>query len=191
MTPNRLTRGAVRTAPALIAAALLLAACGSSSNKTSSTSASANAGTSAGRTALAACLRQHGVTLPARRGSAGGGPPAGAPGAGSGTPPAGGPPPGSGFPGGGAGSSKFQAALKACGAKFPAGGRRPGFSRQRIQKYVSCVRQHGYNLPSPNFSGNGPVFPANIRTNAKFQAASKACQNTLAPTQGGASGSSA
>jgi hypothetical protein len=82
------------------------------------------------------------------------------------------------------GGSKFRSALKACGANFPARGRRPGFSRQTIQKYVTCVRQHGYNLPNPNFSGNGPVFPSNIRSNAKFQSASKTCQSLLAPAPG-------
>jgi hypothetical protein len=170
------------TIAALVVAALI-AACGSSSANNSSTSgAAAGTGTTASRTALAACLRQHGVTLPAGRGPGAGGPPNGAPGGGSGGPPSGGPPAGGGFPGGGAGGSKLRAALKACGANFPARGRRPGFSRQAIQKYVTCVRQHGYNLPNPNFSGNGQVFPSNIRSNRKFQTASKACQSLLAPT---------
>ena len=103
---------------------------------------------------------------------------------GSGTTPTGRPPGGGFFGRAGGNSSKFRAAFKACGADFRAGGRRGGFNRQNIQKYVTCVRQHGYNLPEPNFSGNGPVFPANIRTNKKFQSASKACQSLLAPPQG-------
>jgi hypothetical protein len=135
--------------------------------------------------------------LPAGGRPGSGGPPAGAPPSGSGAPPAdgSGAPPGAGapagFPGAGAGSSKFRAALKACGATFRAGGRSPGFGRQTIQKYVTCVRQHGYKLPNPNLSGTGPVFPSSIRTNAKFQAASKACQSLLAPTAGNASGGGA
>jgi hypothetical protein len=40
-------------------------------------------------------------------------------------------------------------------------------------------------MPAPNFSGKGAVFPANIRSNAKFQAASRACQNLLVPPRGG------
>ena len=36
-------------------------------------------------------------------------------------------------------------------------------------------------MPNPNFSGKGPIFPANIRTNTKFQAASKTCQSILVP----------
>ena len=45
------------------------------------------------------------------------------------------------------------------------------------------MRQHGYNLPNPNFSGKGSVFPSNIRTNPKFLAASKACQSILIPAR--------
>ena len=200
----KLTSRACQTALALIALAMLVAACGSSSSSSSSTS-SASASTAAGsnsqRTALAACLKKHGVTLPTGRrpgagappagapGAGSGNPPAGVPGGGSGTPPAGGPP--GGFPGGAAGNSKFRAAFKACGANFPAGRRPGGFNRQAIQKYVSCVRRHGYNLPNANFSGNGPVFPANVRSNKKFQTASKACQSLLAPPQGGGNTSGA
>jgi hypothetical protein len=81
----------------------------------------------------------------------------------------------------------MQAAFKACGAQFGFGGGAGGgrfrgrLSNAAITKYVTCVRQHGYNLPSPNFSGKGPIFPQSIQTNAKFQAASKACQNLLIP----------
>jgi hypothetical protein len=46
------------------------------------------------------------------------------------------------------------------------------------------VRQHGYpEMPNPNFSGKGSVFPANIRTNPKFQAASRSCQSILVPAR--------
>ena len=190
---KKLTPRASQTAVVLVALATLVAGCGSSSSTSSSTSTSASAASST-RAKLAACLKQHGITLPAGRGPGAGAPP-GAPGAGSGNPPAGAPgggtgttpggrPPGGFFGGAGGNNSKFRDALKACGANFPAGGRRGGFNRQNIQKYVTCVRQHGYNLPNPNFSGNGPVFPANIRTNKKFQSASKACQSLLAPPQG-------
>ena len=195
---KKLTPRASQTAVVLVALATLVAGCGSSSSTSSSTSTSASAASST-RAKLAACLKQHGITLPAGRRPGAGAPP-GVPGAGSGNPPGSGTgttptgrPPGGGFFGrAGGNSSKFRAAFKACGANFPAGGRRGGFNRQNIQKYVTCVRQHGYNLPEPNFSGNGPVFPANIRTNKKFQSASKACQSLLAPPQGagGAGGGS-
>ena len=195
---KKLTPRASQTAVVLVALATLVAGCGSSSSTSSSASTSASAASSTSRAKLVACLKQHGITLPAGQRPGAGAPPGGAPGAGSGTPPAGsagtgtgttpsGRPPAGGFFGRtGANASKFRAAVKACGANFPAGsgGFRRGFNRQNIQKYVTCVRQHGYNLPEPNFSGNGPVFPANIRTNKKFQSASKACQSLLAPPQG-------
>jgi hypothetical protein len=169
-------------AVAALLTGVLLAACGSSSTSSSSkTSTSAAAGGSASRTALVACLRKHGVTL--RRGAPGGGPPSGAPGTSGGSG-------GGGFGGFGGGGArrfsganrgKFQAAFKACGANFPHGGRRFTFSHAAVTKYVTCVRQHGYNLPTPNFSGKGSVFPAGIRSNAKFQKASRACQSLLRP----------
>jgi hypothetical protein len=150
----------------------LIAGCGSSSNAsqtaTRSTTASAAAGGAPNaprRAALAACLKQHGVTLPARPPGTGGGPP-----------------PGSGRSGGFANNPKLRAAFQACGARFGFGrGQRFPLSRAAITKYVTCVRQHGYSLPNPNLSGKGPVFPGNIRTNAKFQAASRSCQSLLAP----------
>ncbi len=186
----------------VIAAGCLIAACGSSSSstgsssKTTASSGSSSSGTGPGaNAALAACLHKHGVSFTAGGGAPGGGtPPSGAPGSGG---PAGagsttgGPPPG--VPGSRAGGSKFQAALKACGAKLPSGAvpRSTGFSREAIQKYVSCVRQHGYKLLNPNLSGTGPVFPSSIRSNAKFQAASRSCQGLLAPASGtGGPGSS-
>jgi uncharacterized protein YceK len=188
-----------------LAVGCLMAGCGSASSSTSSSGSAAAAtssttttaassgagGFSARRTQLVACLKQHGVTLPAR--------PAGAPsggggaGGGTGTTGAGGPPGGGFFGGGGGGGGarrfannpKMQAAFKACGADF--GFRRGNFagriSHTTITKYVDCVRQHGYDLPNPNFSGKGSVFPSNIRTNPKFVSASKACQSILIPAR--------
>jgi hypothetical protein len=72
---------------------------------------------------------------------------------------------------------KLAAAIQACGGFR--GQRRFQLSRAAINKYVACVRQHGYNLPNPNLSGRGPVFQPSIRTNPKFQTASRACQNLL------------
>ncbi len=212
-------RGALVTL-AVLALGGLVAACGSassSSTTTSSTSTTASAAAGGGpnasrRAALAACMKQHGVTLPAR--------PAGAPGGGAGTGTTGtgttgtgttgtgttgtgttgtgttgtGTTPRRGLFGGGGGfaaNPKLRAAFQACGARFGFGGGqgfRARLSHTTITKYVTCVRQHGYNLPNPNFSGKGPVFPANIRNNAKFQAASRACQSLLAPPRPSGSG---
>ena len=186
MTPTHINTRRVLLALAALATSGLIAACGSSSSnsssKTTSSTSAASAGSGSGtnRAALTACLRKHGITLPAGAGAPGGGAPPSAPPAGGSGAPGGGSPP-SGFPGG-ANGAKLQAAFKACGANFPARRSGAALQRQTVQKYVTCVRQHGYQLPNPNFSGNGPVFPANIRSNAKFQAASRACQNLLAPT---------
>lgn len=198
--------GRIAVAVVTLAAGCLIAACGSASSSSSSTSTSTASASSSGsssaagggaagsaqRTKLVACLKSHGVTLPSR--PPGSGPPPGGSAGGGGT--------GTGtgtsttprrnfFFGGGGGarnlSPKMQAAFKACGAQFGfrggAGGRgfRGRLSHTAITKYVTCVRQHGYNLPNPNFSGKGPIFPANIQSNAKFQAASKACQSLLTP----------
>lgn len=189
---------------ACLVAAAALAACGSSSSSSSS-SASAAVGSSsatgasgsfaAARTKFTACLKAHGVTLPNRPGGfrrryGGGNGPAGG-GAGA-------PPPG-GFGGGGGGflqrfrsNPKLAAAFKACASDLPRGGFRGRFARPRhalITKFVTCVRQHGYKLPEPNFSGKGPVFPPRIQSNSKFLAASRACQSLLRPPGGARPGS--
>jgi len=184
-----------RRMPALALAAAVtiigLAACGSSSSTSSassSASAAAATGSSAARTKLTACLKAHGVTLPTR--------PAGTRPAGAGAygaPGAGGAP-GGFFGGGGAGARgrfsnpKFQAAFRACGGTAFRGGafrRRFTFSHAAVDKFVTCVRQHGYDLPAPNFSGTGPIFPAKIEANAKFQTASRACASDLRPAGAG------
>ena len=197
-----------------------LAACGSASSSsttasstTASASASGSSGSAAGggaaaggansgrRAQLVSCLKAHGVTLPAR--PAGSGPPPGAPGgggSGSGTGTTGtgtstSPRRGFFFGGGGANiSPKMRAAFQACGARFGFGGGARAFrgrlSHTAITNFVTCVKQHGYKLPAPNFSGKGPIFPRNIETSAKFQAAAKACQHLLIPPRpsGGSSG---
>lgn len=189
----------VALALTVLATSCAVAACGSSSSSstTSASASSSNTSTTAagGRfnsTAFRSCLKQHGVTLPTRR------PGAGAPGAGG--PPAGG---GGGFFGGGGGAArgrfsnpKFRAAIQACGGgNFRAGGRAGGrfrISHTTINNYVACVRKHGFpQMPSPNFSGSGGVFPANIRTNPKFQTASRACQSILVPARPGGTSTTA
>jgi hypothetical protein len=204
----RISKGAPRQlalALLVLAAGVCIAACGSSSGSSSSTTTAASgtpaASTTPGSTSrakLEACLKQHGVTLPSGFGQRRNG---------------GGPPPGGGggfFGGGGSGSgtgsasgqtnrsrffnSKTAAAFKACGAqfggRFGAGGRRFRLSHTKINQYVACVRKNGYDLPNPNFSGKGPIFPANIRTNKQFQAASKKCQSILvSPPPSGSGGS--
>jgi hypothetical protein len=190
-------------AATIVLAGLLVAACGSSSNTgsataSSSTSAAAAAGgaASSARSKLAACLKAHGVTLPARPAGARRRPPGGYGGYGG----YGGGAPGFFFGGGGGASGsggpgagrfdnpKFRAALKACGGgSLPQ--RRATPNKAAVTKFAACVTQHGYTLPAPNFSGKGPIFPAAISRNKKFQAAAKACASDLRPqTAAGAGG---
>lgn len=184
MTHPRMRRPA---AVALVAAlaAVSLAACGSSSTTRSTRAAAASgSGTSASaraaRSKLVACLKAHGVTLPSR-------PP------GTRRPPAPGRNRGGGFFFGGGGGGprgghfaanpKLRAAVQACGgARGVPGRRRIQFSHATVQKFVTCVRQHGYTLPAPNFSGKGPVFPAKIAKDAKFQKAARSCASLLRPS---------
>ena len=183
-----------RSATLIVTAALVaacVAACGSSTT-TSTTSAAAASGSAASstsnanRTKLVSCLKAHGVTLPSRPPGAGR-PPSGS-GSGSNRRP------GFFFGGGGgargrfANNPKLQAAFKACGGgRGFGGGRRFTLSHAAVTKFVACVNQHGYKLPTPNFSGKGPIFPVSIEKNAKFQKAARACQADLRPA--GAPGS--
>ena len=57
-------------------------------------------------------------------------------------------------------------------------------NKAAVAKFVACVKQHGYNLPTPNFSGKGSIFPAKIKQNTKFRTASRACASTLRPQVG-------
>ena len=185
----------------IVATAIVLAACGSSSNTSSrsassgsAASAAAGGANAAARTKFVACLKAHGVTLPNRPPGARRRPNVGEGGGfgGGGGFFGGG---GNGAPGaaGGARASrlnnpKMRAALQACGAgRFPQ--RRFTPSKAAVTKFVACVKQHGYNLPAPNFSGKGPIFPASIEHDKKFQAAVKPCASELRPA--GAPGSGA
>lgn len=173
-----------------IAAAALLAGCGggtASSPSTSSTSAGglpagSAQGATGGQGALGgaqrgrfrACLQAHGVTLPQR-------PPGQPPQAGGGL-----------FGGGGRGrlnDPTFRKAAAACGLPPGRLGQRSPQFRARLGQFVACVRQHGYRLPPPNTTGNGPVFDATKvnRNDPKLLVAARACQ-PLIPRRGGVGG---
>jgi hypothetical protein len=185
----------------VVLASLAVTACGSSSSASSSGTPTTTTTTAANNRAdIAACMRKHGVTLPNR--PAGAGRPGGTTGPGG---PGG--PGGGGFllgggGGGGAGGGqqgqgrgqfnnpKFQAAAKKCGLNFNrAGNGGPGrFNptsnpqfKKSLTKFVACVRKNGYDLPSPNLSGNGPVFDASKvnRNDPKFVKAAQKCQSLL------------
>jgi hypothetical protein len=177
-------------------ACVVLAACGSSkgsSTATTTASAASSASTSAtgasgragspgggptGRFAeLRECLAKNGVTLPRPSGGRGafflgGGPNRGA------------------FRGK---DAQLRAAMKKCGAlgglRFGARSRRFGSSllsnnpafKRALTKYAGCLRANGVNVPTPNFSGKGPVFnTAHINTaSAQFRSAQVKCRGML------------
>jgi hypothetical protein len=143
------------------------------------------------------CLAKHGVKLPKNGGFPGGGGPGGSFPSGTtpgGAVPGGGTPP-SGPPGGNGGTprpslpkgvsqKKFDRAQKACRSKLPNGGRGggPGGGSEAFQAYLSCLRDHGVNVPEPGKNGSNrpPSFDPNDPT---FAAANQTC-GVLAPNGG-------
>lgn len=100
---------------------------------------------------------------------------------------------------------KLEQAMEECGGQGGPGGRPGGADGQgrgqrpdvndadyqaSIKAYVTCVRKNGYDLPDPDFSGDGPIFdPKKVdQQDATFQKASKACQSELRRSGGGQSG---
>jgi hypothetical protein len=179
---------------AIAAAAVVLAACGSSSSGSGGTTSSSgnNATTTQGGApgggrfaSLRSCLQKEGINLPAPKGTPGQQPPGG----------------NGGGPGGflkapeGVSQSKFQEALKKCGAgNIPRRGSRnlnSATARTALTNYATCMRENGINLPAPNTSGKGPVFnTSGINTSSEtFKTAQKKCQSDLAGALGGNGGS--
>jgi hypothetical protein len=80
---------------------------------------------------------------------------------------------------------KFQAAWQACRRYAPNGGQpqRPSAQeRQQALAFARCMRQHGINLPDPQFSGDniGQQLPSRAEQgSAKFKAAEQACKQYL------------
>ncbi len=192
---------------ATIVVAAAVAACGGSSSSGSASGAAAKDAATSSRAAFTSCLKQHGVTVPSgagkfKRGSGGGGFPAGkaptntsgAPSAGTGGAPGAGSggSGGGGFGAGGFGNSKFAKAMKACQSKLPASergrfgaGKRPGnfkpsFSATTLKKFVGCIRENGYAaMPEPSKNSNGGFFPKSVENNADFKKALPKCQSIL------------
>jgi hypothetical protein len=186
---------------AAIGACCALAACGSSaSSATNSGSASSSADESAGNgtqaakgarggrfTALRSCLAKQGINLPAPSGKRrqGAGPGGGGLLGGGGVggrrfqPPA------------GVSATKFQEALKSCGAGNLRGAARfnSPTAKAAFTNFAACMRENGVSLPAPNTSGNGPVFSTRgLNTaSAQFRSAQAKCQSILlaARAQGG------
>ena len=149
-----------------------------------------------------ACLKEKGVELPEFKGGEGG-PPGGTAGEmpEPGEKPEGGEMPegGEGGPPGGFGGEQSEEQKKAfeeCGVETPefkggAGGRPNTNSaafKKQVNEYVACVRENGYELGEPNFSGEGPIFEKAESESAEFKKASAQCQELLGGPKGSQSG---
>lgn len=177
---------ALRLGVLAVGLAVAVAACGGSSGGASgaTTSTTSSAAGGSRNAAFTACLKQHGVTLPA-----GGIGPSGPPGQGTpGSLPAGGN--GGGGPSisiPGVNTQQLQAAMSACRSKLPSGGFGGGAANsQALQAYLSCLKDHGVTVPTST-SGTTPGGPGSalgaVRSQPKFAAANKVCQ-ALLPTFG-------
>ena len=181
---------------ALIVAGLLLVGCGGSgggsSTETSTTAGSPKEGGAGGMFAMSeeakACLKEKGVELPefkrgeGERPEPGEMPPGGAaPGGAEGGPPVG---------VGGPGSEEMKKAFEECGVETPrfksgpapAGGKPnidSGAFRKQVKEYVACVRENGFELAEPDFSGEGPIFQKVESESPAFKKASAQCQDIL------------
>jgi hypothetical protein len=138
-----------------------------------------------------ACLKEKGVELPGFKGGEGGPPSGGMPERGEkpeGTPPAG------GF--GGEGKEELQKAFEECGVEAPEFKGGPGGEggapnlnsaafKKQIKEYAACVRENGYEIAEPDFSGEGPVFEKSESESAAFKKASAKCQSLLGGPSGG------
>ncbi|HEY2398621.1 MAG TPA: hypothetical protein VGH78_06475 [Solirubrobacteraceae bacterium] len=168
----------------LLLATLVLAACGGSSTgsatgaSATSSTGSTNSAPGGGRfAAVRECLQKNGITLtrrtPGQRPRQGGGLLGG-----RGTP---------ALPSG-VTRAQYEAALKKCGAgAFRGGARRNSTAfKQALPKFAACMRENGINLPTPNTSGNGPVFDVKgLNTSGtQFKSAQAKCQPILTAARG-------
>lgn len=148
------------------------------------------------------CLKEKGVELPEFKGGEGGPPQGGEPPEGFEPPARGAPPRGGEMPAGGpaagAGGERFQEqqqAFEECGVELPKFKGGPGgkggppnmnsAAKKQVREYVACVRENGYELPEPNFSGEGPIFERSVSESAAFKKASEQCQGLLGGPEGG------
>ncbi len=181
---------------AMALGALVLAGCGGGSSSSSSESSSTTSSGSEGSEGKGgapggfdiseeqrSCLKEKGVELPEFKGGEGGPPPQGE----GFEPPEGGEPPQSVKPpeGGPQGSPK---AFEECGIelgefKGPGGKGAPDMNsaafKKQVKEYVACVRENGYDLAEPDFSGEGPIFEKAESESAAFKKASASCQSLL------------
>jgi hypothetical protein len=108
--------------------------------------------------------------------------------------PEGGPPTGAAR---GAMSEESKKAFEECGVEMPefkarAGGGGPNVDsatfKKQVKEYVACVRENGFELAEPDFSGEGPIFQKSESESAAFKKASAKCSNLIGGTQSSQSG---
>lgn len=146
------------------------------------------------------CLKEKGVELPEFKGGEGGmpmgengEPPEGfEPPEGGEMPEGGQMPEGGEMPAGrpgGAMSEENKEAFEECGVEMPefkdgtGGTGRPNTNsaafQKQVKEYVACVRENGYELAEPDFSGEGPIFEKAESESSEFKEASKSCEDLL------------
>jgi hypothetical protein len=86
--------------------------------------------------------------------------------------------------------NKMDAAEAACGhfmqnAPFgPGGGQMDQATQDALLAFAKCMREHGINMPDPQFTGGGAIqnvegIGSSDKDSAKFQEAQQACQDKL------------
>jgi hypothetical protein len=100
----------------------------------------------------------------------------------------------------GAMSEENKEAFEECGVEMPEFKMGPGGAQaagggpnvnsaafqKQVKEYAACVRENGYELAEPDFSGEGPIFDKSESESAAFKKASEQCQSLLGgPRTGG------
>jgi hypothetical protein len=81
---------------------------------------------------------------------------------------------------GGANQQKFQAAIQACGGTLGGFGGPGAGGSKAFTAYLSCLRDHGVNVPTTTTGpAAGPGALNAVRNDPKFAAANKTCQSLL------------
>ncbi|HKE98834.1 MAG TPA: hypothetical protein VKG45_07885 [Actinomycetes bacterium] len=56
--------------------------------------------------------------------------------------------------------------------------------QDKLLAYARCMRKNGYDMPDPNFSGNGAPFDLGDQDDPKFKAADEKCKDLLGDLPG-------
>jgi hypothetical protein len=212
---RKMKRISLAAAIAMVLGALVLTGCGGSSGGGSTESGTTTASAGGGGEAEGAkfaiseedrqCLKKKGVELPEGGAMPGGGQmPESGEMPGGDEPPEGGDMPEGGPPGGfGGGTSEAsKKAFEECGVEMPefkggpsgatANGGGPNVNsaafKKQVKEYVTCVRENGFELAEPDFSGEGPIFKKGESESAAFKKASAQCQSLLGGQRGSQTG---